>query len=48
MNQKFELVLKAFYEQYVASGSNVTEFAQVNGLTPTECFQLVAMGSKRA
>lgn len=48
MGLKFELVLKAFYEQYVAAGSNVTEFAHANGLTPTECFQLVEMGKKRA
>lgn len=48
MNTTFEGVLKSFYEQYVAAGSNITEFAQANGLTPTECYQLVAMGKKRA
>ena len=36
--------LISFYNEYVSNGSNITEFAEKNGITPTQCFQLVTMG----
>lgn len=39
-------VLIAFYQEYVATGSNISEFAQKNGITNTDCYLMVKMGEK--
>lgn len=39
-------LLIAFYQLYVKEGSNIHECAIKNGITNTECFQLVKMGEK--
>lgn len=39
-------VLIAFYQEYVATGSNVNDFAVKNGITNTDCFLMVKMGEK--
>lgn len=33
-----------FYNEYVATGSNIHEHAVNNGITNTECFTLIKMG----
>lgn len=38
--------LISFYNEYVATGSNITEHAHKNGLTPTECFNLVKIAKR--
>jgi len=38
--------LIAFYNDYVSTGSNIAEHAKRNGITNTECFQLVKMGER--
>ena len=45
MNQISE-VIKAFCNEYVATGSNIAEHAHKHGITNTECFQLVKMGQR--
>lgn len=35
-----------FYEDYVANGSNVSEHAQANGVTNTDCVLMLKMGEK--
>ncbi len=35
-----------FYEEYVATGSNISEQAARHGITNTECFLLVKMGAR--
>ena len=35
-----------FYQEYVANGSNIDAHAKKNGITNTECFQLVKMGER--
>jgi len=39
-------LLIKFYLDYVADGSNVNDTAVKNGITNTECFQLVKMGKR--
>ena len=36
--------LISFYNDYVSTGSNIAEHAEKNGITPTQCFQLITMG----
>ena len=38
--------LISFYNEYVSTGSNISETATKHGITNTECFQLVKMGER--
>lgn len=38
--------LISFYEEYVKDGSNIHLTAEKNGITNTECFNLVKMGKR--
>lgn len=35
-----------FYNEYVATGSNISEQAERHGITNAECFQLVKIGER--
>jgi hypothetical protein len=35
-----------FYNEYVATGSNVADHAEKNGVTNTDCVLMVKMGEK--
>lgn len=38
--------LVEFYNEHVATGSNISEQAARHGITNTECFQLVKIGER--
>lgn len=40
--------LIAFYNEYVANGSNVSEHAIAHGVTNTDCVLMLKMGEKYA